>query len=222
MFERDLVTKETKAAVKGRSGTTRWESNKSNRHTVKCVCTSCNNGWMSEIEKAAKPTLTYMIRGESITLDTAQQEAVARWACLKTMIGAYAWGVNPIPDDWLEYFYREHLPPDGWVILTARYVGSMLQMFDSYRFGQRPASSDDAVSTGAKHKNILASLIIGNLAIGVRAIRDDIDLSVRTNLLPLWPSSTLELLWPPGIITDATLPNLRQMGVGDGPTLLEP
>ena len=222
MFERELVNKEVKAAVKARSGPTYWESEQSNRHTVKCVCKACNNGWMSEIELAAKPTMISMIRGESITLDTAEQEAVAKWACLKTMIGAYAWGVHPIPQDWLEYFYREHVPPDGWSVMTARYVGSMLQMFDSYRFGSLPATGVDTVSTVAKHKNILASLIIGNLAISVRAIRDEPDLNVRTNLLPLWPSSSLELLWPPGVITDDTLPSFRQMGVRDGPHLLEP
>lgn len=223
MFEGELIAKESKIAVKGRSGTTSWESSRAGRHTVKCVCASCNGGWMSDIEQDAKPALASMIRGESITLDKVQQEAVATWACLKTMIGAYAWGIHPIPDDWLEYFYHEHLPPGGWIIMTARYIGSMLQMFDSYRFGAHPASGDEAVLADAEHQNILASLIIGNLAISVRATRDEIDLNVRTSLLPLWPSSSLELLWPPAaLITDANLGNFRQMGVKTGPTLLEP
>ena len=214
-FERQFSTP-SKVAVKSRSGPAYWESNGVERHTVRCVCATCNNGWMSEIELEAKPTLARMIQGESMTLNTQEQEAVAKWACLKTMIGAYAWGVHPIPDDWLAYFYREHLPPEGWFVLTAAYAGTMTQSFDSYRFGR------GAAPTVANRKNILASILIGHLAISVRAIRDKIDLDVRTNLLRLWPSSSLGLRWPPGTLTDDTLPAFRQMGVKDGPHLLDP
>jgi hypothetical protein len=174
---------------------------------------------MSDIEQAAKPTLERMIRGEGITLSAGQQEAIASWACLKTMVGAYAWGTNPIPRDWLDYFYREHLPPHGWNILTARYDGSMLQLFDSYRFGRE---TPPAIAAGARHKNILASLVVGHLAVSVRALRDEINLNIRTSLLPVWPRSRLDLRWPPGVITDATLTNFRKMGLEEGNPPLDP
>jgi hypothetical protein len=47
--------------------------------TVKSVCASCNNGWMSRLETLVQPVLTPIILGESARIAPADQAAVAMW-----------------------------------------------------------------------------------------------------------------------------------------------
>jgi len=53
---------------------------------LKVVCKPCNNGWMSGIEAAAKPSLEPMLAGKRILLDQRAQMNLATWAALKVMI----------------------------------------------------------------------------------------------------------------------------------------
>ena len=53
--------------------------------TVRVVCKHCNNGWMSDLEVAAKPVIGCMFDDVSLNLDRNQQKLVAAW-CMKTAI----------------------------------------------------------------------------------------------------------------------------------------
>src|SRR5689334_18116997 len=53
---------------------------------VRAVCKTCNNGWMSNLEKAAKPSLAAMLNDISIGLDHAEQTLVATWAMKTAMV----------------------------------------------------------------------------------------------------------------------------------------
>jgi len=46
----------------------------------KNVCqTTCNGGWMSELEDRARPILTDMLMGKPVTLSATQQLTVSAW-----------------------------------------------------------------------------------------------------------------------------------------------
>ena len=47
---------------------------------VRCVCRTCNNGWMSGLESRAQPLLQPMLIGSRIGLDLAGQATVALWS----------------------------------------------------------------------------------------------------------------------------------------------
>jgi hypothetical protein len=53
---------------------------------IKCVCGnyrgSCNNDWMSGIERLAQPIMEPMLRGERVRLSEADQKVIATWAIL--------------------------------------------------------------------------------------------------------------------------------------------
>ncbi len=59
------------------------------------VCRACNNGWMSELEVAAKPYLQSMLRGHGRTYYEGGQAAMAAWA-VKTVLMFDL--VNPHPE----------------------------------------------------------------------------------------------------------------------------
>ncbi|MGH9454967.1 MAG: hypothetical protein ACRD2O_13445, partial [Terriglobia bacterium] len=50
---------------------------------IKCVCSDCNQGWMSRLEDASKPIIGALTDDISLWLDTVQQSQVAIW-CMKT------------------------------------------------------------------------------------------------------------------------------------------
>jgi hypothetical protein len=70
--------------------TKKWGGDPRSRR-LKIVCRSCNGGWMSELQNAAKPILVRLILGQSIFLNKDQQQILAAWSAM-TMISA-------------EYFY---------------------------------------------------------------------------------------------------------------------
>jgi hypothetical protein len=48
--------------------------------TVRCVCTSCNSGWMHELEATAEPLLAPLILGRKQTWNEWKQSLAAVWA----------------------------------------------------------------------------------------------------------------------------------------------
>ena len=55
--------------------------------TLRDVCRSCNQGWMSEIEVEAKEYMEPLIAGqENIVIDPDAQWAISRWAYLKVLL----------------------------------------------------------------------------------------------------------------------------------------
>lgn len=50
------------------------------RTTVRDVCASCNNGWMSVLEGSAQRALTPLIRGQMSHIDAGDRVAVSLWA----------------------------------------------------------------------------------------------------------------------------------------------
>src|SRR5712691_7894058 len=56
---------------------------------ARVVCKRCNNGWMSRLEKKAKPILIPLIRGEKKTLDKESQKIVAAWIAKTVMVAEF-------------------------------------------------------------------------------------------------------------------------------------
>lgn len=102
-----------------------WHTTTQPRFLAKCVCETCNNQWMSDIETKAKPSLVEMIEGHSVGLDQAQQEAVAKWLALKALVGQYLRSdQSPLLNAWVSSFYLEKRPPASWQIRIGCYEGS--------------------------------------------------------------------------------------------------
>jgi hypothetical protein len=91
---------------------------------AKVVCTGCNNGWMSDIQKRAKPYLIPLIEGRSAVMGTAALEAIAAWCVMATMTGEYltrdatAVAISQGERDW----FRDHgTPPAHWKVWLGHY-----------------------------------------------------------------------------------------------------
>jgi hypothetical protein len=54
--------------------------------TFKVVCERCNNGWMGQIEEAAKPILIPLIQAQQTSLFRNNRKALAEWIALKAIV----------------------------------------------------------------------------------------------------------------------------------------
>ena len=54
--------------------------------TAKVVCSECNQGWMSDLEKAAQPILSPMMFDISVPLGLLQQYTIVKWAVKTAMV----------------------------------------------------------------------------------------------------------------------------------------
>jgi hypothetical protein len=90
------------SSVDGRQG---WRQ-KVLTATVRVFCNGCNSGWMSGLEKAAKPIVGPMVAGKALELDADAQRIVADWVALKGLVAAQTSKVDRwIPDN---HYRRVH------------------------------------------------------------------------------------------------------------------
>ena len=54
--------------------------------TLRVVCQSCNNGWMSKVEEEAKSILLPLLKSQSFIVNSDAQIILARWMALKMMV----------------------------------------------------------------------------------------------------------------------------------------
>ncbi len=169
--------------------------------TVKRVCKPCNNGWMSDLEGAAKPLLTPMLTGRSIVLSPSDQATIALWA-VKTAL-MHQW-TNPsgrsIPDVFYHAVYATRRPPVG----TGVYLGRAPQ--------NRPvaAYSHGALGIGEPRQDSLPdtyriALLAGDLVIDIAGYLDPdrgrnpgVSRSDQKFVRTVWPVSGT-VRWPPPV-----------------------
>lgn len=56
---------------------------------IRCVCATCNNGWMNRAEKAARPFLEPMIAGKTTPLSDGAIRAIAHWIAIKVIVAEH-------------------------------------------------------------------------------------------------------------------------------------
>jgi hypothetical protein len=173
---------------------------------IRCVCKTCNEGWMSTLETANIPLIGSLMQDFAIPLTVEKQRIMVTWA-VKTAIVADA-----IDKKTRDGFYsREECKqlrlnsslPDRLFIWLARYSRSSLGNFGTdiwIDFPEIPKIGNGCVTT----------LIVGHLAIQVLAahiLPEHRDRTIEINskpgpwnsiLVPIWPSNNA-VTWPPPI-----------------------
>lgn len=95
------------------------------RQSLRVVCKTCNNGWMSQVQETAKPALTRLIEGEDAPLTDADAVAISRWATMFSMTWEFA---DPetmaTAAEERSAFKLSRTPPAHWIIAIAMYSGT--------------------------------------------------------------------------------------------------
>jgi hypothetical protein len=97
--------------------------------TVKRVCERCNNGWMHELEEAARPVLTPLIRKtQPRGLAPIEQEVISTWAIKTALMCEF---MDPrsasAPRSHFQVLFQSLKPPPGTNVWIAAYAGHELR-----------------------------------------------------------------------------------------------
>ena len=174
--------------------------------TVGAVCDDCNHGWMSRLERSAKPILTPLIHGEARQVPDDDQRVIAARAFKTALVSmlsssdeerARGYGV-PAAEYTALYAARDQPEPLPYS-----------QFWIGYYAGQRPSGTIRLVPMVIELEGIsepdvpaayLVTVAIGKLLVqGVRFTTPIlyVDVTTEPELPRIWPSRGA-IAWPPG------------------------
>jgi hypothetical protein len=165
------------------------------------VCVPCNNGWMNDLEEAARPWLKLMVRGLAARLTPGAQESLARWV-FKTAVMVQYLQSPPRPADpqRLQWVSAGGQPPrDAWVIL-ARYAGDDIAAWSHHR---TVSAANLLVRQQIPIHGEMTTFCFGHLVIqtlvrtGRHTFSPIIPSLALKQIVPIWPPTGVDQEWPP-------------------------
>lgn len=179
--------------------------------TVGVVCRECNNGWLSDLEDAAKPLLEPLIRGESVTLTPEESKTVALW-CVKTaLLFQYTHPERRSAPDWhYRWLFEKRTPPPNVFVWLAGYSGSY---WEGWYLHQLLLLRDpDGIDRSEKEKGYCATITAGALVFQVIGLDADSTLDLEKAsihepyIVQVWPlRDETATLPPPQLLHDSAL-----------------
>lgn len=186
--------------------------------TVKTVCGTCNNGWMSALEEKCIPLIGALVQNLSTPLDDSQQELLTTWALKTAMVTD---STNKQRELFFERSEREKLRenytiPDRTKVWVGRASNSSLAAIGTDVWIDTPPTLKVAKATAT-------TIIVGHLVIQVFSIhilpdhlKNDAAISAvqpkpgpwDDTLTQIWPVDGRFVVWPPKLCFDT---------VGTGP-----
>jgi hypothetical protein len=191
--------------------------------TVKSVCggprSTCNAGWMKDIEDKAKPIMLPLFDGEPTRLSPVDLETIATWAALKVMVAdsvdGGAWAVH---HKQREYMYAHKRPPlRSWTVWLGRFERKEWRgewVSRPFNLLPRGAAHDKKLGRLVRHYNCNSvTQVIGQVLIHVIHAVDQrliVDWRFSTPQKPtlsapffkIWPPSNTSIVWPPRALSD--------------------
>jgi hypothetical protein len=176
---------------------------------VRCVCDTCNKGWMNGLEKLNKPMIGCLMEDIALSLDQQQQDAVARWAVKTSMVQ----DAMATRNRQMFYTVSEHRAlrsgsaiPENTAIWLGRYSLRTLSI-DGYDVGLDFRDSGAEVSEPVN--GCVSTIVVGHLMLQVLTVHVPEKYSTRPFdvtctvsapwdrlLIPIWPLSA-QVNWPP-------------------------
>jgi hypothetical protein len=189
---------------------------------VRCVCKSCNEGWMHELETSAEPILAPLILGKSTVWHQWRQSVAATWAFKTAIVLEQAHGdLRAIPTEIYPLFRQFQTPPPFAQVWAAAYVGDF-----PHHFGRGSMRFRLTTPEGVEVPNDLtaygACLQVGALAFRLfgHLVKDGpIDVphgDIARSLVRVWPT-TARAEWPPELSVDDEGLELLVKSMGDVP-----
>jgi hypothetical protein len=170
---------------------------------LKVACEPCNNGWMSVLQKTAKPILLPFILGEWPHLASAEQQILAAWITMFVMVLEKS--LEPVetitPEERRTFKEQEEKrgPPKNWFI----WIFSNDDEYNPSNFHTRTTAPDQKGGQITPRVEEIAFdsritvFSLNRLGVVVISTREDRVFSlVSTPLMKLAAGVGLKLLWP--------------------------
>jgi hypothetical protein len=182
--------------------------------TLKAVCRPCNNVWMSDIERQAKPLLTTMFQYQDVKvpLNEAAQCDLARWAFKTACVLANVQRDAPAipPGQCVEFHETDQIPLGVQVWIG---TASIIPHEHGLQLVESQVGPFNAVFSMGDMEGVipgyLARFRVLNVFFEVKGLKPEvpgipgayIDVVTKGNLsralLPIWPLEHPKVFWPP-------------------------
>lgn len=187
------------------------------QHKAKIVCSTCNGGWMSDIETSVESTLKPMLFNldYSTKLNESDQKSLALWAQKTAMIMCQSTGSNyKIPDESYKKMYQSKAPVDqisvrlGWRLPKKGENGPLLSHFRiSQISGPIPPEHAESLKGAEAWKAIIA---IGSIVFHLSGSTSNIIIELENNdsrvtpqIFPYISNVIWPIEWPVDAMTSA-------------------
>jgi hypothetical protein len=205
-----------------------WPASRVASESIREVCRSCNNNWMSELESRAKPLLVPMATGIPQLLEQSQQIVVATWGAKTVMVCERVVGRN---FNFAESDRRIVMEQDRPPAHVSVYAAAIETNVGPLRFAH---AAGEILSDGIP---TAISLHFYTLQVGVlvlQLLRADPPADVgklwesfppeRDVELPLWPPMASDFYWPTKTALDEAgfMAYTHRMTASGRPPLLPP
>ena len=169
--------------------------------TVKCVCTTCNTGWMSKLETSVKPVLLPLVLGTDefvVVLDEQQQADLAAWVMKTVMMFSFTLpnefhSTIPAADYAHLYRYRR--------LSTRRMTARAFHLLVPGHGTAGEVLFEAKVGKSVNPRGFIGFLRLGHFGVQVYSMRLPGDTRLCEfaefpNVKPLWPP-VARWVWPP-------------------------
>jgi hypothetical protein len=170
---------------------------------VRVVCDSCNNGWLSALEKREKPILTPMILGEKCRLSPEDQNILSVWAAKTAMTAEYKQRrEDGTTQEERTFLMERERPPSNWFVWVATYEGSGWR--DLTLSQHRGNLQKTPIRRPGTSLHYIQATIFGMgrvvfRVIGTTCPEGDLRFGRMNDeaLVKIWPTVPRSALWPP-------------------------
>jgi hypothetical protein len=176
------------------------------RVPVKNVCKTCNGGWMSDLENAARRPMGCLLHDLSVSLSPNDQQILATWCCKTAMV------FESVKQDKNKFYSpteRQNLraihtlPTDTFVWL-GRCAQSYLLHAESRKLRVKKPTKNSSVIDGCATTFVAKRLILQMLSIRRAPDSDVVNLKLeiqggnwQRSLIQAWPRAERAVIWPP-------------------------
>ena len=172
---------------------------------IKCACSTCNHGWMSDLENSVRATVGAMVHDISVTLDVETQSAISRWITKTAMVLEAAIPVEK------RFYSRDDCRQLRLGIIPERsmiWLGRMSEV-GVFAAGTRVWLNIDK-DTDKRADGVVATFSVGNLASQILTFRFPEHYNATTMQVQCfdgpWEESLITIhptngpvTWPPGL-----------------------
>lgn len=173
---------------------------------VKQVCSSCNNGWMSRLERKALEIIPALYTGEKSSISPDDQSLLASWATKTAVTVRYLEKQPLVPLRRREWLFQNHTPPSDTSVWIARYDGDGIATIISKDLFIKGNQISLNRPNGQLVLFSIGSLFFIVLSMYLRdaKIRVEFPNLAKEHLYQIWPSNGQNISWPQSGIDDAT------------------
>lgn len=157
--------------------------------TLKVVCASCNNGWMSRLQQSAKPFLLPYIQGKWPRPGRPTRKVISSWATMFAMVVEFGDEESAVvPQVERQVFMRDLQPTLGAYVYMGRLAGDL-----PYWFHRRCVRAATGLHDIGPPNAQLTTITLGHLMLQVYLTTSDLkpfdprQRAIDESLSPLWP-----------------------------------